>query len=192
MKQYAKRRPGSVTLLGMASLLLLAACSSNKVIDSAVDENGVPYWVTQGSNILKAKDGRLFHGVGSSPGLGDFTLQTGTADQQARAEVVRIMASYMEIVSRDFIASGEAKQVGFDEQNVAEQMENLSSVDLSGVRIIGHWQDKERKVVYSIAEMDLQSVREALTKEASLHEGLRAYIRSEGNDIFDRIAKSVE
>ena len=192
MKHYAKRLPGSVTLLGVASLLLLAACSSNKVIDSAVDENGVPNWVTQGSNIFKAKDGRLFHGVGSSPGLGDFSLQTGTADLRARAEVARILASYMEIVSRDFIASGEAEQVGFTEQHVAEQMDNLAAVELSGVRIIGHWQDKERKVVYSIAEMDLQSAREALKKEASLHEGLRAYISAEGNDIFDRLAKSVE
>lgn len=168
----------------------LVACASSSNINETADANGVPVWVNEGSSILTSKDGRRFHGVGSAPMLGDFSLQTATADNRARSEINRILASYVEIVSRDFIASGDAEESGFNAQHVARQMDELANIDLTGIQVIGHWQDKQSNVIYSIAEMDMQQVREAIKSAESLHPGLREFIKAKGDSIFDRIATS--
>lgn len=170
--------------------LFLFACASEATLDQARDDSGVPMWVNEGSSILTSKEGRRFHGVGSAPALGDFSLQTSTADNRARQEIARILASYLEIVSRDFIATGDAAEVGFTEQTVARQMENVSSIDLTGIEVVGHWQDEDSKVIYSIATVDMQQVREVLNKAVGLNSGLRDFISNEGNRIFDRISTS--
>jgi hypothetical protein len=186
-----KKNINTIAASGVAlGLLLLGACSTKTVLDESRDARGVPVWVSEGSNILKSKENRLFHGVGSAPGLGNLTLQTGAAAQQARAEIARIVASYMEIVSRDYIASGEAAEAGFTAQSVPKQIDNLSKVDLTGIRILSQWRDKDTQTVYAIAEMSLQSVRQRLKEADVLDQGLRSYIGQEGDNIFDRIAKT--
>lgn len=179
-----------VMLLGSAWLLIACASSSN--LNEVADEDGVPIWVKGGSTIQSSKDGRRFHGVGSAPMLGDFSLQTATADNRARSEINRIVASYVEIVSRDYIASGDAEESGFNAQHVPRQIDEVANLDLTGIDVIGHWQDKKSNVIYSIAEMDMQRVRDIIKSAESLHPGLREFIKTEGDNIFDRIATSEE
>ena len=167
----------------------LAACASSTTLNDTADAEGTPVWVNNGSNIFTSKAGRRFHGVGSAPMLGDFSLQTSTAENRARGEIARILASYVEIVSRDFIASGDAASVGFTEQNVALQMDQLANIDLTGIQVIGHWQDEKTKVIYAIAEVDMQQVRQAIESAKSLNPGLREFIQEQGDNIFDRIAE---
>jgi hypothetical protein len=195
MTQAATQTTSGMSLRGTARVLLLAglswallACASSTKLDDAAGANGVPGWVSAGSSILTSKQGRRFQGVGSAPLLGDFSLQTSTADKRARSEIKRILASYVEIVSRDFIASGDAAEVGLSEQNITQQIAQLANIDLIGIQIIGHWQDKQSNVIYAIAEVDMQQVREAIRSAETLHPGLREFIQQEGDDIFDRIA----
>ena len=58
--------------------------------------------------------------------------------------------------------------------------------------MIGHWQDKDTKTVYAIAEVDMAAVRKALQAEAELNPGLKAYLKAKGDSIFDRISKEVK
>jgi len=170
----------------------LLACASSETLDQATDASGVPVWVNQGSNILTSKEGRRFRGVGSAPALGDFPLQTSTAENRARHEITRIVASYIEIVSRDYIASGDAAEAGFTGQTVAKQMDQLSSIDLKGVEVVGHWQDTDSKVIYAVAAVDMQKVKDVIKNAPELNPGLREFISSEGDSIFDRISNSEE
>lgn len=171
---------------------LLVACAGEPTLNASTDASGVPVWVNEGSNILTSKQGRHFHGVGSAPMLGDFSLQTVTADNRAKAEVARVLASYMEIVSRDYIASGDADAAGFNGQDVPQQMRQLEKIRLDDVEVIGHWQDKDTKTVYAIAEVDMETVRKALQAEAELNPGLKAYLDAKGDTIFDRISTEVK
>ena len=173
-------------------LALLAACSSKTTVESDLGIKGAPDWVNEGTNILKTKNGRLFHGVGSAPPLGDFSLQTSTADNRARAEVARILSSYMEIVSRDYIASGKANEAGFTEQSVSRQIDNITKINLTGVRIIGHWRDKKMDTVYAIAELDMEQVKKTLEGVEAMNSGLKDYLDTRGSKIFDRIATKQE
>ena len=85
--------------------LLAAGCSGKTKLKGELGIKGAPDWVNKGTNIINDKKGRLFHGVGSAPPLGDDSLQVSTADDRARAEVARVLSSYMDVVSNDYLAS---------------------------------------------------------------------------------------
>jgi len=176
-------------LAALCAPFLLVACSGSQVLNESLNDEGVPTWVGQGSSILKSSQSRLFHGVGSAPMLGDFSLQTSVANRRAREEIARIVTSFMEIVSRDYIATGQASHAGFNELEVSKQIAILNKMDLSTVEVVGHWSDDGSKVIYAIAQMDIGKVRQAIKEIASVNEGLKAYISVEGDNIFDRIAK---
>ena len=88
-----------------ALALALMACGGRTMVESDLRIKGAPDWVNEGTNVLKNKDGRLFHGVGSAPPMGSQSLQVSAADDRARAEVARILSSYMDVVSRDYLSS---------------------------------------------------------------------------------------
>ncbi|MCZ6579496.1 MAG: hypothetical protein O6927_09175, partial [Gammaproteobacteria bacterium] len=67
--------------------LVLGACSSKTVIESDMGLSGAPDWVNEGTQAVKDDDGRLIHGVGMAPAMGDVSLQKATADNRARAEI---------------------------------------------------------------------------------------------------------
>lgn len=169
--------------------LFLLGCASESVIQTGRDENGVPQWVKQGSNIVKTGSGRIFLGVGSAPLLGDLSLQASTANNRARSEVGRVLSSYMEIVSRDYLASGQAAQNNFNEQTVARQIDEIDAMDLKQARIVDHWRDEKNNVIYAVAEIDMKGAKTSLKEADSIHKDLQRYLNEEGNDIFDRIAK---
>jgi hypothetical protein len=83
---------------------VISACSSATKVESDLGIKGAPDWVNQGSNIISDKDGRLFHGVGSASPMGEMSLQKSVADERARAEVARVLSSYMDVVSSDYMS----------------------------------------------------------------------------------------
>lgn len=177
------------TLYAVACLsYLLVACSGSPVLSESYNEEGVPKWVGSGSKILKTQDKRLFHGVGSAPMMGDFSLQTDIANRRAREEMARIVASYMEIVSRDYIATGKAAPTGFSELDVMSYVDKLSEMDLESVKVVGHWSDDKSNKIYAITQMDINKVRRIITELVSMDKGLKAYLEANGGSVFDRIA----
>src|SRR3989338_6556854 len=98
--------------------LAVSACYSTTKVESDLGIKGAPDWVNEGSNILNDKDGRLFHGVGSASVMGDMALQKSVADDRARAEVARILSSYLDVVSNDFMSEAKAGGANVTEEAV--------------------------------------------------------------------------
>ncbi len=173
-------------LFFLSIVFLIAACSGNTAVKSDLGLQGAPDWVNEGTNVLKDKNGRLFHGVGSAPAMGDMSLQQSTADERARAEVARVLSSYMDVVSNDYLAASPG--AGEAQQAVSRQIKNLTKVNLTGARIIGRWRDKKSNVIYSIAELDMQNVKGTLQNVQDMNEGLRNYISANADNIFDKVS----
>ena len=175
--------------------LAISACSSTTQVESDLGIKGAPDWVNKGTNILNDKDGRLFHGVGSASPMGDMALQKSTADDRARAEVARILSSYMDVVSNDYLSSartGSSANAGgasVAEEAVTRQIKSLTRVNLAGAKIIGSWRDKKTNIIYSIAELDMKHVKSTLAGTQDMNDDLRRYIEASADNIFDRIAK---
>lgn len=174
-------------MLGAA--LLLAACSGKNVVESDLHIKGAPDWVNEGTQILKTGGGRLFHGVGSAPPLGDMSLQTSTADDRARAELARVLSSYMNVVSRDYVGSSAAGDRSATEQSLSREIENVTRLNLSGARIIGRWRDPKTNMIYALAELDLKAVKDTLRGVEEMNSGFDSYVDRHGETIFDRMAE---
>ena len=162
--------------------LVLGACSSRTVIDSDMGISGAPDWVNEGTQAIENNEGRLIHGVGMAPAMGDTSLQKSTADNRARAEVARFLSTYIDAVSKDYTASsgGEA------DLNVEREIGSTTKLALSGARILGRWKDEETNDVYAFAELDMDAVEATLKTATSLSDAFKAYYKENANTNFDR------
>jgi len=169
--------------------LAISACSSTTQVESDLGLKGAPDWVNKGTHILNDKDGRLFHGVGSASPMGDMALQKSAADDRARAEVARVLSSYMDVVTSDYLSSAKAGNSSVAEEAVTRQIKSLTKVNLSGARIIGSWRDPKSNIIYSIAELDMKQVKSTLAGTQDMNDNLKRYIETSADNIFDRVAK---
>ena len=182
--------------LSLAVLVaVISGCSSEPTkVESNLGIKGAPDWVNKGSNTLGSKEGRLFHGVGSASPMGDMALQKSVADDRARAEVARVLSSYLDVVSNDYTAaakSGEVgdKSTGVNEEAVSRQIKNTTKVNMAGARIIGSWRDPKSSAIWSIAELDMQHVKNTMAGVNDMNADLKRYIETSADNIFDRVAK---
>jgi LPP20 lipoprotein len=188
--KIAGTQTSSIRLLAVTAIALaLAACGGGKtVVESDLSIKGAPDWVNKGTQVLNDRDGRLFHGVGSSPSLGDDALQRSTADDRARAEVGRMLSTYLDVVGNDYTASTGTGSNASADQAVSRQIKAVTKVNLAGSKIIGRWKDTKTNMVYSIAELDLKQVKSTLENANSMNEDLRRYIGHNADNIFDKVS----
>ena len=177
-----------VSLLTGLTLLMLA-CAGKTIVESDMGISGAPDWVNEGTQYLNNKDGRLFHGVGQAPMIGDTSLQISTADNRARAEVARILSSFLDVASNDYTAASGSGKDAINQQALSRQIKNLSKVNLSGVKIIGHWKNNKDGTVYSIAELDLKSMKTILSSVKDMNQGLGLYLNQHAENIFDTVTQ---
>ena len=166
--------------------LLLAGCSSKTMLESDLGVKGAPDWINEGTQILNDKGGRLFHGVGQAPQMGDQSLQISTADNRARAEVARILSSYIDVVNRDYGSASGSGQEMVSQQSISRQIESLTKTNLSGAEIIGHWRDKKSGIVYAIAELDLDQVKRIVASNQEMNKDFGSFFETHGENLFDR------
>lgn len=168
----------------------LAACASGRTeIESDLGIDGAPDWVNEGSQALNNRDGRLIHGMGSAPKMSSQSLQISTADNRARAEVARVLSSFMHVVSADYVATTGAGESALDEQAISRSVENVTRLNMSGAEIIGHWRDPETGAVYSLAELDLRRVAKLVGSTNEMHGGLRNHFAEHGETLFDEFVE---
>lgn len=182
------RSLGSIIFTTLITLTL-AACGGKTMVESDLGIEGAPDWVNEGTNILNDKGGRLFHGVGVAPLMSDFSLQKATADNRARAEIGRVLSSYMQVVTKDYISTSGRGDNKDEQQQISQEIENVTKVHLTGSRIIANWRHKKKGTIYALAELDMEHVKQTVRRLDTMNEGLRNYILSEGDNIFDRVEK---
>jgi hypothetical protein len=176
-------------LLTLIPAVLLAACAGRTVVESDLGVRGAPDWVNEGSQALNDRGGRLFHGVGQAPAMGDASLQIATADNRARAEIARVLSSYMDLAADDYANASVAGESQVSVQQISNQIRNSTQLHLSGARIIAHWRDKRSGTVYSLAELDMNSVKATLATARDMNQDARRYLDSNADNLFDRFVQ---
>lgn len=171
----------------MLFAIVLSGCSGPTKVESDMGMKNVPDWVNKGTHYLNDKDGRLFHGVGSAAPLADPVLQKSVANDRARAEVARILTSYMEVVSDDYASSVRADGKNVSDEAVSRQIRTTTKINLRGVKVIANWRDPETGVIYSLCELDMDHVKSTVAKSEEMDADLRRYIKRSGDNIFDRV-----
>ena len=173
--------------LFMTALMLtgaLVACSSNK-LEGDLGIKGAPDWVNEGTQVVNDKGGRLIHGVAVAPSMNDLALQTSVADDRARAEIAKVLNSYMKLVSQDYSSSAGSGQDQQTQQSVSRQIQAITDQNVSGAVIIRHWKNEKDGSIWSIAELDLGRVKDMVANSKDMNSAFRDYFGAHADNIFD-------
>ena len=162
-----------------SAVLLLAACS------------GSPKWVSKGGGYMSEKDKKAFYGVGAVTGIRNEPLAKETADNRARADLAKYVDTYTADLMRDYAASTTAGDFtkSSEEQNVERAVKTFVSAHLSGVQVVDRWEKDEKngKIIYSLAKMDLASFKDSVAQMKELNEAARDFVRKNAERAFDRL-----
>jgi len=167
-------------------VLALGACSSKTVIESDMGLSNAPDWVNEGTQAVDNDDGRLIHGLGMAPPMGDISLQKATADNRARAEIARVLSTYVNTVIKDYTGSTGSEA----DLNVERVIDSTTQLALSGARILGHWKDDDSGDVYAFAELDMEAVEKSLQTAANLSAAFKDHYKNNVDANFDRFMEN--
>jgi len=174
----------------IALLIVIASCTSTPShFDQKLDESGKPQWVVQGTQTSKSQLGRSFLGVGVAQTNGEFSRQASAANQRAKEELERMVERFIEVVSRDYLASGSAQPSGYRENEAALQVIEMTDIVIPNAKIMEHWVDHDDDKIFAIAEIDYPQVVSLLSSSSKVNPGFKSYLQSSGEQVFDRIAR---
>ena len=173
-------------LISIFTLAGLVACGGSPTIESDLGVKGAPDWVNEGSQSVDNDDGRYIYGVAFAPPMNDPSLQTATADSRARAELARTVSTYMDSTLSDYSASSGNSATTSIEQNITSTSQTL----LNGSRIKGRWHDKYTGNIYAFAEMDMESLDEAIAAADKLSPEFKKYYSENADANFQRFSSA--
>jgi hypothetical protein len=131
----------------------------------------------------------VFYGVGAASGIKNAAMLRTTADNRARAEVAKVLESYVAVLSKDYMASTTAGDMSAssEEQHVEQALRSFSQTTLHGAEIVDHWKDPEDGSLYALCKLDLLAFKGALDDFEELDEKVRDYVRSNADKMHEEL-----
>lgn len=179
----------STVLIPFLIIMLSSGCASTqRHYDQSKDSTGTPGWVNHGTQTAKLSEGRTFLGVGVANTTGEFNREAAAANQRARQEIQRMISRFIEVVSRDYIATGAAEPSGYLPNEASQHITEMTQIVLPNAKIMEHWIDSRNDKIFAIAEIGYPKVVSLLTESKQVNPGFIVYLRDKGQSVFDRIA----
>jgi hypothetical protein len=175
-------------LVVAAAVSVMVGCAGHKASPIA---NNAPEWVNKGSGAFKdAQGGGVFYGVGIAQGIRNRALQSTAADDRGRAEIAKIMNSYVTVLSKDYMASVTAGDMSksSEEQMVSQTLKNFAKFTLHGSMPVDHWKDPTDGTLFSLVKLDMASVQKSLDESKELDSKVRDYVKANAEKAFDELA----
>lgn len=176
--------------LGLAfSAALLAACAGQTTVPSNLGIGNAPAWVNQGAQALDTDGGRLLHGIASAPALKDRSLQRSTADDRARAKLARTLSSFLHVASQDYAAAAGTTAQQTEQASITRNIQTFTRQNVSGARIIAHWRNPDNGILWSLAELNLNQVKQTVAASDDMNAGFKAYFNTHAANLFDAVTE---
>jgi len=184
MKGKLMNRPTYGILMTLA-LALIAGCSGSQKIESDLGIAGAPDWVNEGTQAVDSDKGRFIYGVASAPALGDEALQISAAENRARAEVARVVSTYVDATISDYSASAGDEA----DLSIEQSINSVTQSVLNGSKVKGRWRDENSGNIWAFVEMDMKSLDNAISTAGKLSQGFKDYYRGHSGTNFDRFVQ---
>ncbi len=175
-------------IIVVVGIFFVAGCASAPP-PKKVDKG--PEWVWKGSGAFDTDKGKVFYGVGVASGISNKALLRSTADNRARAEVAKVLETYVAVLSKDYMASTTAGDMSAssEEQHVETALKTFSKTTLHGASIVDRWLDREDGTFYSLCELDMYAFKDALDKHKELDSKVRDYVRENAEKMHGELEK---
>jgi len=184
MTSYRISRIALILAAGLAA----GACSGGKKSPIA---NNAPEWVNKGSGAMKDKDGKqVFYGVGITQGVRNRALSVASADDRGRAELAKVMNSYVTTLTKDYMASITAGDMSksSEEQMISSTMKNFAKFTLHGSVPVDHWKDPADGTLFALVKLDMAAVQQSLNESKELDSKVRDYVKANAEKAFDELS----
>ncbi len=174
-------------IAGLAAVglgFILAGCHHVK---NGPIANNAPDWVNKGGGAFKDKGQDVFYGVGIFRGSMNPALARDAADDRARADVAKILNTYVADLQKDYmeaVTAGDQSKTS-DEQLVSETMKSFTKITLTGAVIVDHWKDPSDGTLYSLCKLDMNSMQKTLDQAKELDSKVRDYVKANAEKAFD-------
>ena len=178
-------------LVLIAAAAALAACAGSKPAPSNPIANNAPEWVNKGTAAMKDAAGKpVFYGVGIAQGIRNRALSVTAADDRGRAELAKIMNSYVTVLTKDYMASvtAGAMDKSSEEQMVSQTLKNFAKFTLNGAVPVDHWKDPSDGTMFSLVKLDMDAVQKTLADAKELDSKVRDYVKANAEKAFDELA----
>lgn len=175
--------------LALAASVLFSACASNG--KPAPIANNAPEWVNKGSGAFKDTAGKqVFYGVGIMQGVRNRALAVSGADDRGRAEIAKIMNSYVTTLTKDYMASVTAGDMSksSEEQMVSQTMKNFAKFTLHGAMPVDHWKDPSDGTLFALVKLDMAAIQDSLNQSKELDSKVRDYVKANAEKAFDELS----
>ncbi|MBI5629486.1 MAG: LPP20 family lipoprotein [Elusimicrobia bacterium] len=176
------------SFLFAAALALAAGCATRHV-PGPIAEKG-PEWVNKGNGAFKDGGQGAFYGVGIAQGIRNRALAVTASDDRARAEIAKIMETYIAVLTKDYMASTTAGDMSksSEEQHVSSTLKSFAKVTLRGAMIIDHWKDPSDGTLFALCKLDLAAVKRTLEESKELDNKMRDFVRANAEKAFDELS----
>ena len=111
--------------LALLAAAAISACSHGPSASPIVQNGNPPDWVNRGNGAFKDQAGsKVFYGVGILQGVHNIGLAIPAVDDRGRAEIAKVMNSYVTVLGKDYASSVTANDPSksSEEQMVSETM----------------------------------------------------------------------
>jgi hypothetical protein len=176
----------SMLAVALAAVAAFSACSHKA---SPIAQNA-PEWVNKGSGAFKDEAGKpVFYGVGIMQGVRNRALAVTGADDRGRAEIAKIMNSYVTVLTKDYMASVTAGDMSksSEEQMVSQTMKNFAKFTLHGAMPVDHWKDPSDGTMFSLVKLDMGAIQDSLNQSKDLDSKVRDYVKANAEKAFDEL-----
>ena len=177
-------------ILGIAMAAAVVACGGGdkpQMSNQVLHANG-PDWVNRGSGAFGGDKGKVFYGVGIASGIRNAAMRRSTADSRARAEIAKILDTYVSVLNKDYMASTTAGDMNAssEEQHVEQALKTYSQMEMSGVVVVDHWVDTDG-TEFALAQLDMDSFKNNIDKMKELNAKVRDAVRANADKAFDEL-----
>lgn len=174
-----------------AGLTLALGCAAPKPAAGPIAAQA-PEWVNKGSGAFKeaASGAPVFYGVGIAQGIRNRALSVTASDDRGRAEIAKIMNSYVTVLTKDYMASTTAGAMdkSSEEQLVTQTMKNFAKFTLHGATPIDHWKDPADGTMFALVKLDMSAVKKSLDESKELDSKMRDYVKANAEKAHDELA----
>jgi hypothetical protein len=192
-KEDKMKRLVKLSFILVIGLVLITGCASTQKVTTTtpIQELESPDWVMKGSGAFGGEKGKVFYGVASASRMQNSSLMRAAADNRARNEVAKVFQFYTASLMKDYMASTVAgdPNVTSEEQHVEQAIKTVTSMTLSGVEIVDHWQHPASGELFALARLDLEAFKDQFDKVQNLDKKVTDYIKENADKLHEELEK---
>jgi hypothetical protein len=177
MKTTSTRRKAAIRRTGIKLLYIFLSVGILFIVNC-----GPPSWTYKGSGAYNVGKRRVLYGVGKAKGIKNEALLRATADNRARAEIFKIIDTYVSIFTKDYAASTTSRK-----KSASFKGTTFRSTLLLRAKIVDRWRDQKDGTQFSLCEFDLLAFKNTLDEYEELDEEVKDYFRKNAERLHQQL-----